>query len=67
MAGCKGVTDAAITQLAARGALARITAADVTGCEGLSAGGLKELAASAPRLHTLRCGGRACRILLAAS
>jgi hypothetical protein len=51
------VTDAGIESLASRGALRRIVAADLTACDGVTPRGLRALAAAAPRMHTLRCGG----------
>lgn len=51
------VTDAGIESLASRGALRRIVAADLTACDAITPRGLRALAAAAPRMHTLRCGG----------
>ena len=51
------VTDAGIESLASRGALHRIVAADLTACDGVTPRGLRALAAAAPSMHTLRCGG----------
>ena len=49
--------DAGIESLPCRGALRRIVAADITACDGLTPRGFRALAAAAPRMHTLRCGG----------
>ena len=60
LSGCGGrVTDAGIVRLAAAGALRRVVAVDITGCDGITGRGIGELARGAPRMHTLRCGGDA--------
>ena len=53
------VTDAGIQALAARHALRNVVAVDVSGCDGVTAEGMRILADAAPRLTTLRCGGNA--------
>ena len=53
------VTDAGIEALAARHALRNVVAVDVSGCDGVTAEGMRILASAAPRLTTLRCGGNA--------
>ena len=53
------VTDAGIEALAARHALRNVVAVDVSGCDGVTAEGMRILADAAPRLTTLRCGGSA--------
>ena len=57
ISGAENITDDGIKAVAER--YRNVSAADVTGCTGITSAGLRALCAAAPRMHTLRCGGGA--------